>query len=148
MNVIVSVFLLLAGLSLLACSPQTDSDQLPVSKLSAAADCGVLTSCRVSDTIGHIDILFAATPRALQSFPVVIKPEGMAGIKSVSVSFSMRNMAMGANRYALMRTSTGEWRGEVTLPICVSGRTDWVAEFDVYLPDRRVEFTVPFVLAK
>lgn len=134
--------------SMLACSPQPGSEPLPVNQLSVAADCDVLGACRVGDSTAYIDIVFATTPRALQPFPVVIKPEGMMDIKSVSVSFIMRDMVMGTNRYTLIRTPTGEWQGEVTLPICVSGRTDWVAEFDLHLPDRHVLFTVPFVLAK
>lgn len=140
--------LLLTGLSLLACSPQSDPELLPVSQLYVDADCDVLTGCRVGDVGAYIDVLFAMKPRVLQPFPVVVKPEGMKGMEVVTVSFSMRGMAMGLNRYTLARTAEGGWDGEVTLPICVSGRTDWIAEFDLQLPDRHVTFAVPFVLDK
>lgn len=137
--------LLLSSLSLLACSPQSDPELLPVSQLYVDPDCDVLTGCRVSDAGIYVDVLFEMKPRALQPFPVAVRTEGM---KAVTVNFSMRGMTMGLNRYALARTSEGGWQGEVTLPICVSGRTDWVAEFDLQLPDRHVTFAVPFVLDK
>jgi hypothetical protein len=148
MKVRVSSVLLLAGLSLPACSPQTEPELLPVSQLYAEADCDVLTGCRVSDVDAYIEVLFEIKPHALQPFPVVIKPEGMKDVTAVTVNFTMRDMAMGLNRYALMHAPEGGWQGEVTLPICVSGRTDWIAEFDVQLPARHVVFTVPFVLDK
>jgi hypothetical protein len=144
----VNSILLLAGLLLLACSPQPEPELLPVSQLVAAADCDVLTGCRVGDVDAFIDVLFEIKPRALQPFPVVIQTEGMQDVKAVTVSFSMRDMAMGLNRYALTHSAEGGWQGEVTLPICVSGRTDWIAEFDIQLPDRHVVFSVPFVLGK
>ncbi|MDH3831614.1 MAG: hypothetical protein OEU48_08080 [Gammaproteobacteria bacterium] len=148
MKVGVISVLLLAGLLLLACSRQPEPEQLPVSQLVAAADCDVLTGCRVSDVDAFIDVLFETKPRALQPFPVAIQTEGMQDVKAVTVSFSMRAMAMGLNRYALTHAAEGSWQGEVTLPICVSGRTDWIAEFDIQLPDRHVVFAVPFVLGK
>ena len=144
----VNSILLWAGLLLPACSPQPEPELLPVSQLVAAADCDVLTGCRVSDGDAFIDVLFAIKPRALQPFPVVIQPEGMQDVTAVTVSFSMRDMAMGLNRYALTQSAQGGWQGEIILPICVSGRTDWIAEFDIQLPDRHVVFAVPFVLGK
>ena len=148
MKVGVNSSLLLAGLLLLACSPQPEPEQLPVSQLVAATDCDVLTGCRVSDVDAFIDVLFAIKPRALQSFPVVIQTQGMQDVKAVTVSFSMRDMTMGLNRYALTPAAEGAWQGEVTLPVCVSGRTDWIAEFDIQLPDRHLVVTGPFVLGK
>jgi len=148
MKVGVNSSLLLTGLLLLACSPQPEPEQLPVSQLVAATDCDVLTGCRVGDVDAFIDVLFAIKPRALQPFPVVIQTQGMQDVKAVTVSFSMRDMTMGLNRYALTHAAEGAWQGEVTLPICVSGRTDWIAEFDIQLPDRHLVFTVPFVLGK
>ena len=148
MKVGVNSSLLLTGLLLLACSPQPEPEQLPVSQLVAATDCDVLTGCRVGDVDAFIDVLFAIKPRALQPFPVVIQTQGMQDVKAVTVSFSMRDMTRGLNRCALAHAAEGAWQGEVTLPICVSGRTDWIAEFDIQLPDRHLVFTVPFVLGK
>jgi hypothetical protein len=148
MSVRANSFLVLIGLSLLACGPQSDPGQLPVSQLYTEAGCDVLAGCRVSDVDAYIEVLFKVKPRALQPFPVVIRPVGMQAVKTVTVSFSMRGMAMGLNRYALVHTAEDGWQGEVTLPVCVSGRTDWIAEFDVLLPDRHVTFAIPFVLDK
>jgi hypothetical protein len=140
--------LLLAGLSLLACGQQSEPEMLPVSQLSAAADCNVLAGCRVGDVDTHVEVRFGTRPRALQPFPVAVKSVGMGQATAVTVSFSMHDMSMGLNRYALNPSPEGEWQGEVTLPICVSGRTDWVAEFEIRFPDRRMRLALPFVLEK
>ena len=61
----------------------------------------------------------------------------------------MKGMDMGWNRYRLNKDAAGYWNAEVTLPVCVSGRSDWVADFDAVAEGRRrVQWQVPFVLDK
>jgi hypothetical protein len=60
----------------------------------------------------------------------------------------MQGMDMGSNRYQLLADGMGGWDGVITLPICSSGRTDWLADFDFLLADRRLQLQVPFVLQK
>ncbi len=148
MKVVLGSIILLANLSVLACSPQPESEQLPISQLSVASECDPLKACRASGASMSMNIVFTETPRALQPFLVVIKSEDEIDIKSISINFSMRDMTMGLNRYALVRTSEGEWQADVTLPICISGRTDWVAAFDIRLPDQVLVYSLPFVLEK
>ena len=148
MNFRVIIVSLCASFLLPACDRQPDQALLPVTQLEVEADCDVLAGCRISGPGLHVEVAFETRPRALQPFPVAVKPSGLKDIKAVSVGFSMPGMAMGLNRYALVSAAGDEWRGEVTLPICVSGRTDWVAEIEMLAPDGRLVFEVPFVLNK
>lgn len=76
--------------------------------------------------------------KALAPFEVRVKG---AGIRKVQASFAMKDMDMGFNLYALRPASDGSFRTRVTLPVCVSGRRDWIMVLDV---DGR-KFAVPFV---
>lgn len=140
--------LLLASCLLMACGQQPDPEMLPVTHLSVPQDCDVLAGCRVGDEWLQLEVSFLAQPRAMQSFPVTIQSVDATRLTAAIVNFTMRGMSMGLNRYALKSMSADEWQGEVTLPICVSGRTDWIAEFDIRFSDRRVAFSLPFVLEK
>ncbi len=140
--------LFLCLLCLLAgCDPATDS-QLPVTRLTLSQPCELRQGCRASDASVAVTVTFGAEARALQPFPVLVQIDNDQPADSVSVAFSMRGMDMGSNRYRLLADSTGGWNGDITLPICNSGRTDWVADFDLVVADRRLQVQVPFVLEK
>jgi hypothetical protein len=143
----IGVFLM-AGWLLVACGQQSDPELLPVTNLSVPQDCDVLAGCRVADEGVQLEVLFPVQPRALQPFPVTIQSVGGTRLTAASVSFTMRGMSMGLNRYVLKSMSADKWEGEVTLPVCVSGRADWIAEFDIRLSGRSVAFSLPFVLEK
>lgn len=54
------------------------------------------------------------------------------GVDKVSVSFSMRDMDMGFNRYDLQPQADGSWRAEaVRLPLCTDQRRDYLADITV-----------------
>lgn len=64
-----------------------------------------------------------------------------ADVVQVSVSFSMRGMDMGFNRYALQKQSDGRWAAsQIRLPLCVDNRNDYLA--DITIGDQR--HTLPF----
>ena len=48
----------------------------------------------------------------------------------------------------LERASDGDWHAEVTLPVCASGRSDWLAAFELVSGGDRTAFVVPFVAEK
>jgi hypothetical protein len=95
-----------------------------------------------------VTVTFGAEPRALQPFPIHIQLEGHQQADAVTLAFSMQGMDMGSNRYRLIADAPGGWSADITLPICTSGRTDWVADFELVVVDRRVQIQVPFVLEK
>ena len=50
----------------------------------------------------------------------------------VSISFSMKNMDMGFNRYNLAQRSPQSWQAlQIRLPFCVEGRHDYTADITV-----------------
>lgn len=49
-----------------------------------------------------------------------------AQTQNISVSFSMRDMDMGFNRFDLQKQSDGTWQlDNVRLPLCTAARHDW-----------------------
>lgn len=76
--------------------------------------------------------------KALQPFQVWVRAEGA---RKVQATFTMEGMDMGFNLYTLHADKDGVFRGRVTLPVCVSGRRDWVMTLDI--DERRL--AVPFV---
>jgi hypothetical protein len=76
--------------------------------------------------------------KVLEPFEVWVKAPGA---KEVQASFAMKDMDMGFNLYTLKPDPQGAFRARVTLPVCVSGRRDWIMILDV---DGR-KLSVPFV---
>ncbi|ASK28015.1 hypothetical protein [Neisseria chenwenguii] len=55
-----------------------------------------------------------------------------AGVKEVSVSFSMKNMDMGFNRYGLADEGGGVWTArQIRLPVCTEQRRDYLADIRI-----------------
>lgn len=55
-----------------------------------------------------------------------------AGTEQVSISFSMKNMDMGFNRYMFERQPSGNWQAaRIRLPVCVEGRRDFTADITI-----------------
>lgn len=49
-----------------------------------------------------------------------------ANVNDITVSFTMRDMDMGFNRFALQKQADGSWLAEgVRLPMCTQSRHDW-----------------------
>jgi len=66
--------------------------------------------------------------KVLAPFEVWVKaPEA----KAVQASFAMKDMDMGFNLYTLRPAPQGIFRAHVTLPVCVTGRRDWVMILDI-----------------
>lgn len=76
--------------------------------------------------------------KVLQPFELWVRTEGA---QRVEASFTMEGMDMGFNLYTLRADKDGIHRARVTLPVCVSGRRDWVMTVDV--DGKRL--SVPFV---
>lgn len=75
--------------------------------------------------------------KALTPFEIWVR----ARADKVRASFTMEGMNMGFNLYTLRPDPAGVFRARVTLPVCVSGRRDWVMTLEI--DGRRL--TVPFV---
>lgn len=84
------------------------------------------------------------TPRPipmLQALQVEVSVSGGAARK-VEVDFAGASMNMGYNRSQLVATAGGAYRGETSLPVCVSGSMTWIATVIVETDRQRI--AVPF----
>jgi hypothetical protein len=139
--------LLLLSMALAGCDSPTPNDA-PPTVVSVAADCDMLSGCEAGDSDIAVRLSFDALPRALQPFPVHVR--GLRGepVEAVSVGFTMEGMDMGLNRYRMVDDGAGGWTADVILPVCMSGRSDWIATFDLSTSQRRMRIPVAFVLHK
>jgi hypothetical protein len=78
----------------------------------------------------------------LRPFRVQVVPSGMV-VREVQLECSMPDMDMGQNRYRLLPEGNG-WVGLVTLPICTTGRSDWLATVRVLGDTQQWEADFPF----
>ena len=86
--------------------------------------------------------------RALTPFPFSVEVRGNQPVEAVLVSFGMQGMDMGVNRYQLISDGAERWLGNVTLPVCSSGRSDWVASVELSTRQNRFAVDVPFVIGE
>ncbi|HHH43675.1 MAG TPA: hypothetical protein ENK49_06015 [Gammaproteobacteria bacterium] len=146
MRIRVPALICLAGL-LSSCDP-APAPEVSAQPLRLSTPCNVRQGCRaVGETISA-RVVFGRQVRGLQPFPVQVMVDSADPIESVSVAFAMQGMDMGQNRYRLNGDTMSAWTASVTLPICSSGRSDWVADFDLLAAGRHYRFQVPFVLGE
>ena len=79
----------------------------------------------------EITVQFDHAPKVLQPVNVVITSKDAV---EVHASFAMPGMAMGLNRYRLTHANSTVWQADVTLPVCVQGRSDWQALIEIKTP--------------
>ncbi len=140
--------LLCALLFLTACDKASEPDLSVSTPLSVAQPCDLQLGCRAENEQLAVTLTFGTAPRALQPFPLNLRVDDGQNLESVTVEFAMQGMDMGRNRYHLSGDSMTSWNASVTLPICTSGRSDWVADFELIAEGSRFRMQVPFVLEK
>lgn len=105
--------------------PQQDSGEAPPQTLPCA-DLAAGCSARLGNRVVVVGV--DGELKVLQPFEVWVRAEGA---RKVQARFTMEGMDMGFNLYTLHADKDGVFRGRVTLPVCVSGRRDWVMTLDV-----------------
>jgi hypothetical protein len=85
-----------------------------------------------------VSIGMAGERKPLTAFQVWVKA---AGAVTAQASFTMVGMNMGLNRYTLRPDVAGVFHAEVILPVCVSGRREWVMSLDI---DDTIRVSMPF----
>jgi hypothetical protein len=83
------------------------------------------------------EVRFSAQPVPLEPFRLSVSAPGST---QVNVEFQMVGMDMGFNRYDLRREESGAFASRITLPVCVSGRRDWL----MYVRIDDASYVVPF----
>jgi hypothetical protein len=103
------------------------SDDIPAAAVTLpcadlAAGCGTRLHGRV------VSVGLSGPVRPLQPFQVWVRA---AGARTVQARFTMQGMDMGFNVYTLRADGDGVFRARVTLPVCVSGRRDWIMAVEI-----------------
>ena len=96
-----------------------------------------LAGCVFSHRGAQASVRFSVRPAPLQAFELSVRA---ADARRVSAEFQMVGMDMGFNRYDLRPTADSAWAARVTLPVCVSGRRDWI----LYLDLDGSRYAIPF----
>lgn len=76
---------------------------------------------------GRVELKASPLPIPMvKPFTVTVRVEG-AEVRAVEVDFAGIDMNMGLNRPRLEARGNGEFVGEATLPVCITGQMDWQA---------------------
>jgi hypothetical protein len=111
----------------------------PDSSASVTLTCPTPTQGCVFSLNGQpAQLHFMGTPSGLHPFVIQLNAPA---IKDSYASFTMRGMDMGFNRYRLLAVAPGVWQARVVLPVCVTGRRDWVLTLTIDGNDYELPFT-------
>ncbi len=137
----------LLALTLLACQP---AEQTPLTEiLELHLPCNIATDgCTAGNDNVQLFVKFDQNFGALKPFKLQLQLDHKTQVKveEITLIFSMNGMNMGLNKYRLIRKNDALWVATVTLPICTSGRSDWIAEFEIKSSDQHWIAQIPFVL--
>lgn len=137
---------LAVALSVLSC--EKGGDAMPAAPLQLSPSCDVKTGCVAAADDLALQFSMGPDLRVLTPFPVRVEVQSDHRVDSITVTFAMQGMDMGMNRYQLISDGADRWLGNVTLPVCSSGRSDWIAGLEVTTKGRRFAVEVPFVVDK
>lgn len=91
---------------------------------------------------GRIELSLTPHPiPLLRPLAISVKLEGLDA-RAVEVDFAGVDMNMGFNRPQLKSQGNGLYRGETTLPVCITGRMAWQAS--VMVTTDKVKAVAPF----
>lgn len=90
--------------------------------------CNVHQGCALSD---GVTVKFSEKVLVKSPFDIEVRGVG-TDVQEVWVSFSMKDMDMGFNRYQLVRQADGSWQAkQIRLPVCVQNRHDYLADINI-----------------
>jgi len=122
-----------------------------VALLYVASDCRVTEArCEAGGRTALVSMVFEGPVTPMATFGIDVGVSGIAPerISSVRVAFEMQGMDMGENRYVLRRTSASadasDWHAQAMLPVCTTGRRDWLARVSVVAGDEEYRAEFPF----
>ena len=112
-------------------------------ELLACAD--IVQSC----VNAEFSVRFKETPQVMKPLHLEFVAIGAdKGIQNIHANFAMKGMEMGFNRYQLIKADQNKWQAEVTLPVCVQGRSDWEMLLEINAEEGKQRFLVPFSAEK
>ena len=100
-----------------------------------------------------INISFDENIYYLKPFNISVTNENMDDLEleSIQVDFKMKTMDMGVNRFFFKKNEVENaqiWNAKALLPICVTGRADWISEFIVSTKSSKYLVSLPISVKK
>jgi hypothetical protein len=103
--------------------------------------------CQVKLEGIDFEVSFDKSIYYLKPFHIFISTHKNSTLKAIYVDFKMKNMNMGVNRFELIAkiddNDKNLWQAKVILPICVTGRADWISELEVVTTSARYLLQFP-----
>jgi len=96
---------------------------------------------KVCSVTAGLNISTDHPPQNMRPFRLLINASEMTPI---AASFAMQGMDMGLNRYRLIKQGDGWWAADVTLPVCIQGRSSWLLELEVKMHSKQQRYYVAF----
>lgn len=127
--------LLVALAGVLVWQNQTRQDQVVFRTLTCP---DLHKGCRIDLDDQAVAVMVQGELKPLQAFQVQVDAPGATRVEA---RFTMEGMDMGFNLYTLRADNKGAFQANVTLPVCVTGRRDWVMHLSV----DGARLAVPFV---
>lgn len=138
-------------IALWALRPGMEVSSPTATPLQIEMDCdSALRVCAARSDALDIALQLGPPVRPMQAFEIQVRSlRGPLGADArVDVQFQMRAMDMGINRYRLAIAADGVWRGTAILPVCASGRSDWIAQLDIRAGGRHWIAELPFTVVQ
>lgn len=126
--------LLLTLLVLGACSKQATPPVEPV--IQSCAD--LAKGCTLTAPGGDVKLQTDQPPSAMHKFRMTVTAPGA---KQISANLDMVDMDMGPNQYRLLPEGD-HFYADMLLPMCVSGRSDWLLTLIIDGKPVKVQFTL------
>ena len=138
-TVIFSIIILIASVLAVINSQSIENTKIKRTVIIVPTEqCTTLSNqCTVNLNGVKLKISFDQNIYYLKPFNVTVEFDNSSdfNIDKIFVDFKMKNMNMGINRFSLKNdypdTKNNKWLGIALLPICVTGRADWTASFEV-----------------
>lgn len=127
-------------------------DREPAATVHAPLDpaCDLHAGPCTSTIPGGGRITLSLSPRPvplLRPLSVTVRLEGLDA-RAVEADFTGVSMNMGYNRHPLRAEGGGEYRGEATLPVCITGRMEWQASIIATTGKARIVAPFRFVTTR
>lgn len=101
--------------------------------------------CQIGFFGSYLDIHVEGEIQALQRFNIVITDSENI-IHSANIRLQMKAMDMGFNEFVFNKETNHQWRAGVVIPVCTTGRRDWLFEITVFDGSKKLKtvFEVEF----
>lgn len=124
-----------------------DAPSMTAEPLQTAVDCdSAQRACAARGGDLEFELRLGPPVRPMEAFEIRLHVlrDTLAADAQITVEFQMRGMDMGLNRYRLERAADGVWRGRAILPVCTTGRSDWLARVELVQRGKRWMAEMPF----